>query len=235
MDNLRRFVCQCCHSNFFAILSSLTNVLNTGHVGGANVKELTLNNVILGAIAPAALLLMTSPVLANIWLKTGGVAKTPAGHYNYCQRGGRHCGGQKAYAPIQMTSKMWSKLNRVNAQVNRAIKPATDMQTRGVEEYWEIPKNRGDCEDYSLLKRSKLLRAGFKPSQLSLAKARLRNGEAHVVLVARTNEGDFALDNLTNIVRLASRTGHKFLSMQSATNASQWLTIRGFSKKPLSK
>jgi len=134
---------------------------------------------------------------------------------------------------MKMTSKMWSRLKSVNAQVNRAIKPATDMQTRGVEEHWEIPKSRGDCEDYSLLKRSKLLRAGFKPSQLSLAKVRQRNGQAHVVLVARTNEGDFALDNLTNNVRLVSKTGHRFLAMQSATNASHWVSVRGYSKKPL--
>jgi predicted transglutaminase-like cysteine proteinase len=191
-----------------------------------------LKKAILGAIAPVALLYLTSPVLADTWLKTGGVAKTPAGHYNYCQRGGRHCGGQKAYAPAKMTSKKWSKLKKVNTQVNRAIAPATDMQTRGVAEYWEIPKKRGDCEDYSMLKRSKLLSAGFKSSQLSLAKVRQRSGEAHVVLVARTNEGDFALDNLTNSVRLVSRTGLKFLSIQSAKNASKWLTISGFGKKP---
>ena len=193
-----------------------------------------MKRVILGAIAPAALLFLTSPVLANTWLKTGGAAKTPAGHHHYCKRGGRHCGGQKAYAPMQMSSKIWSKLKSINSQVNRAIKPATDMQTRGVEEHWEIPRRQGDCEDYSLLKRSKLLRAGFKPAQLSLAKVRQRNGEAHVVLVARTNEGDFALDNLTNHVRLVSKTGHRFLSMQSATNASKWVSVRGYSKKPLS-
>ena len=131
-----------------------------------------------------------------------------------------------------MNSNKWAKLKSINAQVNRAIKPATDMQTNGVAEHWSIPKSFGDCEDYSMLKRSKLIRAGFKPSQLSLAKVRQRNGEAHVVLVARTSEGDFALDNLTNSVQHVSRTGHRFLAMQSATNASKWLKIKGTSKKP---
>lgn len=198
------------------------------------MRNRLLKKVIFGAIAPVAILFLTSPALANTWLKTGGIAKTPAGHHHYCKRGGRHCGGQKAHAPMKMSSKMWSRLKSVNSQVNRAIKPATDMQTRGVEEHWEIPRSRGDCEDYSLLKRSKLLRAGFKPSQLSLAKVRQRNGQAHVVLVVRTNEGDFALDNLTNSVRLVSKTGHRFLSMQSATNASKWVSVRGYTKKPLS-
>lgn len=183
-------------------------------------------------MAPFALIFMSSPVLASTWLKTGGVTKTPAGHYHYCKRGGRHCGGQKVHAPIQLNSKRWSQLKSINAQVNRAIKPATDMQTNGVEEHWSIPRTYGDCEDYSMLKRSKLIRAGFKPSQLSLAKVRQRNGEAHVVLVARTSEGDFALDNLTNRVQHVSQTGHRFLAMQSATNASQWLKIKGTSKKP---
>lgn len=191
-----------------------------------------MKKVLWGTFAPVALLFMTSPVFATTWLKTGGLAKTPAGHYHYCKRGGRHCGGQKAHAPAKMNAKMWSRLKSINSQVNRAIKPATDMETRGVAEHWEIPRRHGDCEDYSLLKRSKLMRAGFKPSQLSLAKVRQRNGQAHVVLVARTDEGDFALDNLTNSVKLVSKTGHRFLAMQSATNASKWVSVRGYTKKP---
>ena len=33
------------------------------------------------------------------------------------------------------------------------IEPVTDQQLWGVEEKWSYPVNKGDCEDYVLLKR----------------------------------------------------------------------------------
>lgn len=160
-------------------------------------------------------------------ISTGGVTSQPAGHHDYCNRGGRHCGGHRDAGPAQMNASKWATVKSVNAQVNRAIKPMSDMQSRGVAEYWSNGGRTGDCEDYALKKRSILLSKGFKPSQLPLVKTRLRNGEAHIVLVVRTTEGDYVLDNLRNDVPLYKRTGYRFLKMQSASNSSQWVSIRG--------
>lgn len=189
-----------------------------------------MKNVFLSVIVCSSLGFSIGQAAASSWLKTGGAAKIPAGHFNYCKRGGKHCGNQKAYAPVQMTSNSWKKVRSINAHANRKIKPATDMETRGVAEYWEVARRQGDCEDYSMFKRSKLMSAGFKPSQLPLAKVRLRNGQAHVVLVVRTTEGDFALNNLTDQVHPVSKSGLRFLSIQSATNASKWISVRGYTK-----
>ena len=59
---------------------------------------------------------------------------------------------------FQPTPERLSELDEVNRNVNRAIKPATDMEIYGVSEYWTLPTDRGDCEDYALLKRK------FSPS-----------------------------------------------------------------------
>ncbi len=41
------------------------------------------------------------------------------------------------------------------------------MQQYGVEDYWTIPvSGRGGCEDYALLKRQRLMRAGWPASAL---------------------------------------------------------------------
>jgi predicted transglutaminase-like cysteine proteinase len=72
-----------------------------------------------------------------------------------------------------------------------------------------------------------MMAAGFKGSQLPLTKVRLPNGQAHIVLVVRTNQGDYMLDNLSNRVQPVSKVRYRFLSMQASNNANNWLTIRG--------
>jgi predicted transglutaminase-like cysteine proteinase len=56
--------------------------------------------------------------------------------------------------------------------------------------------------------------------------ARLGNGEAHTVLVVRTEKGDYVLDNLRNDVRLWHAAGYRFLKMQDSVHAGSWLSIR---------
>ena len=182
----------------------------------------------LAILAATAFTALSAPVaFADTWLRTGGATSVPAGHHFYCARGGRHCGAHRATGPAQMNRSKWARVQSVNTRVNRAIQPAHDMDVHGEADVWEIPRSVGDCEDYALLKRSKLLRAGFSPSQLPLVKARLPWGEAHVVLVVRTNEGDFVLDNLHNDIRPFHKTGYRFLKMQAPDDSSTWLRVTG--------
>jgi len=47
-------------------------------------------------------------------------------------------------------------------QVNKSIDPITDQDQWGVIDQWDFPnQGRGDCEDYALLKRQKLIELGF--------------------------------------------------------------------------
>lgn len=182
----------------------------------------------LAILAVTAFTSMSAPMaFAETWLRTGSATSVPAGHHFYCARGGRHCGPHRAVGPKQMSGAAWSRLQSINTHVNRAIRPAHDMDTHGEADVWQIPRSVGDCEDYALLKRSKLLRAGFAPSQLPLVKARLPWGEAHVVLVVRTTDGDFVLDNLRNEIRPFYETGYRFLKMQAPSDSSTWLRVTG--------
>lgn len=204
------------------LLPSLISLVGTNAEGTKLIMELRI-----AAAVFAAVMIACAPAQAKTWLKTGGAAKTPFGHYEYCKRGGRHCGSQRDAGPAKMTQSRWAKVRRINTAVNRQIKPVLDINSRGVNEYWEIPKTQGDCEDFALLKRSRMMAAGFKASQLPLTKTRLPNGQAHIVLVVRTDEGDYVLDNLSNSVRPVDSVGYRFLSMQAANNANSWLSIRG--------
>lgn len=93
-------------------------------------------------------------------------------------------------------------LNQVNQTVNREVKKASDLDLYGMPEYWSLPrvidgKMYGDCEDYALEKRRRLIAAGVPESALSLAVAVTARGESHAVLMITLKSGDMVLDNLT--------------------------------------
>lgn len=93
-------------------------------------------------------------------------------------------------------------LNLVNQTVNREVKKASDLDLYGVPEYWSLPrlidgKLYGDCEDYALEKRRRLIAAGVPENVMSLAVAVTARGESHAVLMISLKSGDIVLDNLT--------------------------------------
>lgn len=120
-------------------------------------------------------------------------------------------------------------LQNVNRQVNADVAPATDVQTSGKTEYWSLPiNNKGDCEDYALLKLKMLLGAGFASNKLALSVAIDRGGNNHVVLLARLRSGDYVLDNLTGKVKPWESTGYTFLASQNFSHRSAWqVTLAG--------
>lgn len=186
-----------------------------------------MNGVIV--IAAAAVTLVFGnvvPVQAGTWLRSGGETSKPYGHHAYCQKRPADCGATAKADPEKLTSGRLGTMKSVNNAVNRAIKPAADRDIYGKEEVWALGVRRGDCEDYALAKRQQLRARGFKLSNLRLAMVRQRSGEAHTVLVVRTDKGDYVLDNLRNDVLLWNRTGYRFVKMQSGTNAAQWVTTR---------
>ncbi len=90
----------------------------------------------------------------------------------------------------------------------------------------------GDCEDYALAKRAALQRRGIAKSNLLLAVGRA-NGEAHTVLVVRTSNGDYVMDNLTDAVQPVGVSRVGIRKIQSPVDGSDWLTITGKTNSPL--
>jgi predicted transglutaminase-like cysteine proteinase len=121
---------------------------------------------------------------------------------------------------------LWTKIVEVNNLVNTMITPRTDMEIWGVEEYWSYPVDGvGDCEDYALEKRRRLVQAGVPVSNLLITVVRQPNGDGHAVLTVNTNMGDFVLDNLEPRVMAWGETDYQFLKRQSARHAGMWVSI----------
>ena len=70
------------------------------------------------------------------------------------------------------------------------------MQQFGREEVWAYPTTEGDCEDFVLLKRRKLINRGWPVGSLLVTVVRQKNGDGHAVLTVLTDRGDLVLDNL---------------------------------------
>lgn len=118
---------------------------------------------------------------------------------------------------------------RINRAANARIKPVSDLSQYHVAEKWALPTARGgDCEDYALYKKAKLIEAGVSPDRLLLAAVLDRKGNSHAVLVLHTDSADLVLDNLRGAVKRWDETGYTFLRMQDPRDPRRWVaTLAG--------
>jgi predicted transglutaminase-like cysteine proteinase len=124
-----------------------------------------------------------------------------------------------------MTERRFAELATVNAYVNRMIVPERqDSSVLG--EVWLIAPARGDCNDYAVTKRHQLIELGWPSSALLLAEVITSWGEHHLVLVVRTRNGDFVLDNLAPAIHSWTATPYRWVKMQSSKDPKLWWTVQ---------
>jgi predicted transglutaminase-like cysteine proteinase len=125
---------------------------------------------------------------------------------------------------IALTPKRRGDLVRINAEVNRTIRPQRTNESIA-DEKWLIAPTFGDCNDYAVTKRHQLLARGWPARALLLAEVVAPTGEHHLVLVVRTREGDLVADNLTLAIRLWTETRYRWVRIQSPADPTLWRTI----------
>ncbi|MEO5324080.1 transglutaminase-like cysteine peptidase [Mesorhizobium sp. CC13] len=159
-------------------------------------------------------------------MQTNGRTTQPVGHYELCKRLPDEC-SQKTdvRAPVELTRTLWQAMVDINNEVNTAVAPRTDMEMWGKEEVWSYPASAGDCEDYALEKRRKLMDLGVPAGDLLLTVARQPNGEGHAVLTVRTSMGEYILDNLDPRIMAWDETVYTYLKRQSERNSGVWIGI----------
>lgn len=162
-----------------------------------------------------------------LFVSLGESARAPIGWIDFCARYAGEC-DVKSSAPrdVVLTAQAWKDLVRVNKWVNETIKPVTDLEHWGVVEQWDYPDDgKGDCEDYALLKRKMLIKAGWPREALLMTVVREKNGDGHAVLTVKTDKGEFILDNQHPDVLLWSETAYRFVKRQSQANPNQWVAL----------
>lgn len=155
-----------------------------------------------------------------------GLTKTPIGARQFCEDWPEECRPLGvASEPVPLTEATWRELGAVNDRFNTQVQPRTDADFYSRREYWTYPDGFGDCEDYALAKRRALIELGWPATTLRLALVRQSNGDAHAVLVALTDLGDFVLDNLEPQVLGWDQTSYHFVKMQSAETLDRWVEV----------
>lgn len=156
-----------------------------------------------------------------------GMARAPLGWADFCRKNSADCNVPDGVpTEVVMTPRSWSLLLTINTKVNNEIEPVSDMDHWGVVESWDYPTDgKGDCEEYVLLKRQRLIKAGLPREALLITVVRDLENEGHAVLTVRTDHGDLILDNKRQQIMPWTATGYRYLKRQSAVNPNLWVAL----------
>jgi predicted transglutaminase-like cysteine proteinase len=196
---------------------------------------------LLKAILLSVVAFGVTPVAASagnrlgVYMLTGDDVAAPSGFADMCRRDPDSCmpSGlvRTSGSSVRLDAVNDAALQRVNRDVNDAITPAEDKKVYGVAEMWIDPlaglgptaKARGDCEDYALAKRDRLLALGWPPEALFLAVGYHPQFGLHAVLIARTDRGDMVLDSRTPWINVWTDTPYIWVKRQLAANSAAWV------------
>lgn len=160
------------------------------------------------------------------FMRIYGTSPPPFGFVQFCERWPDECVPSANHENrFAATPQRLSELDEINRRVNAQIAPATDQELYGTAEHWTLPSDRGDCEDYALLKRQLLVQRGWPSSVLLMTVVRDERGDGHAVLTARTSQGDLILDNKVSDIRIWHKTGYRFVMRQSFVEPRLWMSL----------
>jgi len=156
-----------------------------------------------------------------------GMTEAPIGHVRFCYRYPEECGEVRhGDTEVFLTTVRWAELSSVNNRINDMIKPVSDDIQYGTIEHWTYPSSgQGDCEDYVLLKKRKLVALGWSSAALLITVVRDENDEGHAVLTVRTHRGDLILDNKHSKILAWHNTPYTYIKRQSAFNQRKWESL----------
>ena len=179
-----------------------------------------------------ALLVTHNALAANetpAYAQHGVDTSSPIGWVEFCQNSVHRADCDVPSLPqamVELTDKRWRDILAINAKINREVEPVTDMDHWGVAEKWSYPTDgKGDCEDYALEKRKRLMAIGFPRQALLITVVKDHRGDGHAVLMLRTDRGDLILDNTETKVKLWNETGYRFVKRQAQENPNRWVSL----------
>jgi predicted transglutaminase-like cysteine proteinase len=162
-----------------------------------------------------------------------GAAKPLQAWTKFCDSNPAECAVNTAEPEVvQLTPQVWKTIVSVNQRVNSTVKAVTDADHFGVVDTWGFPDDgKGDCEDFQLLKRRILAEGGLPRRAMRMTVVIDELGEGHAVLVIRTNQGDYVLDNKTSSVLPWHRTGYVYIKRESQDSVG-WVSLGGIATSP---
>jgi predicted transglutaminase-like cysteine proteinase len=170
----------------------------------------------------------TAAPITTAALVTGDTL-APIGWVQFCGENPRDCQVDALPGQVaKLDTRAWRELVRINREINDTIEPISDLEHWGVLERWSYPTDgKGDCEDYALEKRKRLIAAGWPRQSLLVTVVRDKKGDGHAVLTVKTDRGDFVLDNQEARIKGWTDTGYTFVKRQSEQHPNKWVSLGG--------
>ena len=176
-------------------------------------------------VALFGLLVASAPRAASLppeIRSTGMPVPGPRGWQRMCAGNPEWCAPAPGRRPLVLDGAGRALLATVQREVNAAIRPIEEPPGR---DEWLLAPAEGDCEDYAITKRMRLIEAGVPAGSLYFAVVLTERAEYHTVLFVDTSEGTWVLDNrLDNPVswsRLRDRGGYRLL-MAELPGSGEW-------------
>ena len=144
----------------------------------------------------------------------GSPTLAPFQHVRFCLRYPSDCKSDSTESErIDLNAETVELLKGINHSVNMSITPTVKTYESNLGDGWTIAPNMGDCNDYAVTKRHKLLESGLPSKALRLSVVKTASGIGHLVLVVVTTKGEIVLDNLTETIRPWQSTGYRWLKI----------------------
>ncbi len=135
--------------------------------------------------------------------------RTKFSYQLFCLQYGNECRTSSRNV-VAYTSKLRTVLASVNRSVNRMM---PDIRAR--REFLSLTPLSGASDDYAMMKRSHLIRAGLPAGALRVASVTTPEGRSHSVLVIATSTGEFVLDHRQASVMKRRDTGYSFAALNT--------------------
>ncbi len=185
----------------------------------------------IGTILSIALLVSSPFVVTHsasakdtAFIQSIAASPPPSGARQLCRQYSWAC-AHKAVATLSSAQEM-QLVKKINRRVNASTREVTDQSQYKTREFWALPTSRGgDCEDFALLKKRDLIKAGIDPRKLLIATVLDTRRNSHAVLIYRSGHGDLVLDNLTSRIIPWKDTRYIFLRMQDPKQPRKWVGV----------
>lgn len=171
-----------------------------------------------GFLVNVAMMLLAAPGAA----RAGAAFAGPVGWQVMCAATPQYCNTGYVRQDAVLDPTSIAQLDAVNSAVNAEIAPLDEMPG---QDTWRLAPAFGDCEDYALTKKHRLLSAGWAGERLRFATVLTEADEYHAVLLVDHADGSLVLDNRFQMIRdwaVVEADGYRLVGVEGIGADGSW-------------
>jgi predicted transglutaminase-like cysteine proteinase len=150
-----------------------------------------------------------------------GAGYVPWGFYGFCRENPVEC---EPTEQAVVSAALIPEIDRINRETNTAIAYKAENNGPGFDK-WTVSPTEGDCDDYTVTKRQRLIELGVPRGAMRIAFVQRLDETPHIFLIVSTTSGDFVLDNFSDEIYELERAMVLNISVQDSANPQRWWQV----------